>query len=98
MGSVAHNSSQERRPSIEPGTVEVEVIEFKKFDRGALRGWVDLIIQPIGLKFNGVAFFQKDGKEWLKLPQREFEVNSLPSLSSSIKPRMNEFRREGGEL
>ena len=67
----------ERKVNPRPATadLEIEVLNFKPFNRGALRGWVDLIIQPIGLKFNGVAFFQKDGKEWLKLPQREYELN-----------------------
>ena len=74
---------------------------------------MDLLIQPIGLKFNGVAFFQKDGKEWLKLPQREFEVSGERKFApiaefvdkaanecfqQAALAALNEFKRGGGAL
>ena len=48
-------------------------LTFKKLSRGALSGWVDVLLPEVGLKIFGIALFEKDGRRWLKLPQREYE-------------------------
>ena len=65
--------------------LEVEILCFKKFTRGALCGSVDVLLPQIGLKILSVGLFEKDGKRWLKLPQREFESGGERKFSSSIE-------------
>ncbi len=64
--------------------LEVEIISFKKFTRGALCGWVDVLLPQLGLKILSVGLFEKDGKRWLKLPQCEFESSSGERKFSSL--------------
>jgi hypothetical protein len=65
--------------------LEVEIFSFKKFTRGALCGWVDVLLPQIGLKILSVGLFQKDARRWLKLPQREYESGGERKFSSLIE-------------
>jgi len=42
-------------------------------------------LPQIGLKILSVGLFEKDGKRWLKLPQREFESGGERKFSSLIE-------------
>ncbi len=77
--------------------LEVEILGFKKFTRGALCGWIDVLLPQIGLKILSVGLFEKDGKRWLKLPQREYESGGerkfAPSIEFNSKEAHDRFQR-----
>lgn len=50
------------------------IINFKPLSNGALIGSFSLLLQS-GLQINDCKVFQKDGRHWLGLPQRMYELN-----------------------
>jgi hypothetical protein len=66
---LAGNSNSHNTPEL-----TIEILTFKKFIKGALCGWVDLTLPAIGLTLHSLGLFEKDGRRWLGLPQREYEA------------------------
>lgn len=54
----------------------IEVLEYRPMEgKGALKGYANIYIAKSGLEIFGCAIFEKDGKSWVKLPQKEFTDN-----------------------
>jgi hypothetical protein len=51
----------------------MDVINFKGIDKGCLKAKFDVVIPEWGLTIREVTLFEKDGKEWLGMPSRQYE-------------------------
>jgi hypothetical protein len=49
----------------------IELINFKPYQRGALKGFFDLHIDI--LTISGCSYFEKDGKRWFTFPNKPYE-------------------------
>lgn len=50
----------------------IECKFFKPLNKGCLLGYVDVFIPKFGLEINGLKLFQKNGKRWIAMPDREY--------------------------
>ena len=51
----------------------IEVLEYKPMEgKGALKGYANIYMAKNGLELYGCAIFEKDGKSWVGLPQKEY--------------------------
>jgi hypothetical protein len=84
--SQSQQSHTHSKPSVATGAeLEVQILAFKKLSRGALSGWLDVLLPGIGLKISGIALFEKDGRRWLKLPQREYESGGERKFAALVE-------------
>jgi hypothetical protein len=49
----------------------IRATSLKRIDKGAVKATVDIEIRYWRLAFWGCLWFEKDGREWTSLPQRE---------------------------
>ena len=50
--------------------LSIEVVGFKRFERGTLVGFADVVIRELRLKVHEVAVHQKNGSRWASMPSR----------------------------
>ena len=64
----------------------IELINFKPYPRGALKGFFDLHIDI--LTISGCSYFEKDGKRWFTFPNKPYEdMRQIDALNG--KPEKN---------
>lgn len=49
----------------------MKILTFKKFEKNTLRGFLQ-VETPSGMVIKNITWHQKNGKEWLGLPAREY--------------------------
>lgn len=52
----------------------IECTKFTSFKKNLLLGFADLFVEKWGVEIRGCKLFQKEGKRWLTLPDREFKT------------------------
>jgi DNA phosphorothioation-dependent restriction protein DptG len=50
--------------------LSIEVVGFKKFQKGTLRGFCDIVIRELRLKVHEVALHQKNEARWAAMPSK----------------------------
>jgi hypothetical protein len=50
--------------------LSIEVTAFKRFDRGTLRGFCDVVIRELRLKVHEVAVHEKGDSRWAAMPSK----------------------------
>lgn len=50
----------------------IEIISFKKIDKGYLVGSVSVKLKTIGLIINKISVFSKNGSRWINFPQESY--------------------------
>lgn len=70
--------------------ITVEVVKFRPIDKGALQGFFDLVINPMGMKVMDCTYFVKGDNKWFNFPRKEVkkkdgEVDFWPIISFSTK-------------
>ena len=66
-------------------------------NKGALLGFANLFVKKMGLEINGCSLFQKDGRRWITMPQREFVVDGEKKYFPVIRFREKDHMEIFGE-
>lgn len=53
-------------------TSQIECLEFRSHESGALKGFANFRVEKMGLEIFGCGVFMKEGRRWLSMPSREF--------------------------
>lgn len=53
----------------------IKCTHFKSFEKGCLQGFATLEIDKWGAEIKGCTLNMKDGKRWVSLPRKEYEVD-----------------------
>ncbi len=72
----------------------MKIINFKGVEKGSLRGFFDVVIEEWGMTI-ACSYFEKDGKKWVNLPNREYEKDGAKKYQSLVKfdeVRMKKFQ------
>jgi len=72
----------------------MKIINFKSMEKGTLRGFFDVVIEEWGMTI-ACSYFDKDGKEWVNLPNREYDKDGVKKYQSLVKfdeARMKKFQ------
>ena len=51
----------------------VEILNFKKFEKGSLQGFFTVRLPKISLEIRGCSLHSKDGKHWVNLPSKPYK-------------------------
>jgi len=72
----------------------IEILNYKKLEKGSLLGFVDFYVPKMGLEIFGSSIHQKDGRRWLNLPSKEYKDKdtSETKWSSVIRFREREHQ------
>ena len=54
----------------------IECLKYKAVNKGSLLGFADFFVPKMGLEVYGCQLFQKDGRRWIQLPQKEYTDNA----------------------
>jgi hypothetical protein len=76
---------------------QVEIGQYRPMDKGALRGFFSIIVHPSGQKILDCTYFEKDGKAWFNLPQKEKKgtggkAEYIPIISYMNKEYFEKFK------
>lgn len=72
----------------------IECIRFTPSEHGALIGFADFYLPATGLEIYGCKFFQKEGRSWIKLPDKETdEKKYIPMARFREKKRDEQFQK-----
>jgi len=52
----------------------MKVLKYKEFNKGSLLGFLNLNIPKWGITINEIGVFQSNGRRWVSLPSRMYEV------------------------
>jgi len=52
--------------------MNLELIKYKAYKSGSLEGFADFRLTDVCLEIYGAMLFEKDGKRWILLPQKEY--------------------------
>ena len=55
------------------GKMTIECTNFRAYENKSLRGWANLFIPKMGIEIFGCAVYEKDGKRWVNMPQRQWK-------------------------
>jgi hypothetical protein len=91
----------------------IECTKFKEYENGFLKGFADFYIDKWGVEINGCPVFEKDGREWINLPAKEylneagekkfasfmrFRDDELKKVfNENMLIALNKFKESGGE-
>ena len=91
----------------------IECTKFKEYENGFLKGFADFYIDKWGVEINGCPVFEKDGREWINLPAKEYQNEAgEKKFASFMRFRddelkkvfnenmliaLNKFKESGGE-
>ena len=62
----------------------IEVERFKPYEKNTLRGFVDLKMTNIGLTLFECSFHEKNGKNWIGYPARQYDTDDGKKWSPVI--------------
>lgn len=66
--------------------MKVEILNYKVFNKGALKAMFTLHILPLGIKVLNCKHFKSDKGSWFKFPDREIETGKfIPYVCFSDK-------------
>lgn len=65
----------------------IEVLKFRSHTKGALLGFADIFIDKTGMEIYGCTMYQKDGRRWVNLPQKEYEENGEKKYAPVVRFR-----------
>lgn len=79
------------------GNGEIEVVNFKAMDKGALKGSFALVEYPEGRKTLDCMYFEKGSQSWFSFPSRKISRegqtdNYIPYVSYSNKTYLEELK------
>jgi hypothetical protein len=69
------------------GKLDIDVIEFKPFCSGTLRGWVDIRIRQMRMVIRAIAIHEKDGRRWAQAPSKPMIKGDTVLKGTDGKPR-----------
>lgn len=86
----------------------VQIKNFKKLEKDALRGSFDLFFQKGGFTIRDCTFFHKNGRSWISMPSRRyekdgqvkyhyfvhFEKEKMDQLQEYLIPKLKELGNE----
>ncbi len=78
----------------------MKIINFKSVEKGTLRGFFDVVIEEWGMTV-ACSYFDKDGKKWVNLPNREYDKDGVKKYQALVKfdePRMRKFQEKVLEM
>jgi hypothetical protein len=64
--------------------MDVRCESFRSDEHGGLRGFCDLVIQPLGVRLFSCKLFVSGGREWIELPSRQYESNGKSKWARTI--------------
>ncbi|MFC1580021.1 hypothetical protein ACFL4N_03825 [Thermodesulfobacteriota bacterium] len=74
----------------------VEVIDFRKWKKNTLQGFLTLRMEPSGLEIRDVCLHEKAGKRWLSMPAKQYlkegESTWVPYLKFADRERRDLFQ------
>lgn len=53
-------------------STKIEITKLRHYDKGYLNGFVDILIQPLGIAIHNITWFSKDGRDWVNLPSEKY--------------------------
>lgn len=56
--------------------MSIEVIKYKPYVKGSMRGFFDIYVDKLGLEIYGCSLFGKGNQHWVNLPSREWKDES----------------------
>lgn len=63
----------------------MKITKLRPCNKGALRAFFNLEIEKMGIEIRDMALYQKDGRFWVNLPSREFEVDGEKKWAPLIR-------------
>lgn len=64
----------------------MQILEFRREERGHLKGSLDVQVPEWGgLIIENISFFQKDNRKWINLPARKVEKDGKPHWQPLIR-------------
>jgi len=71
----------------------IEVLEFKKMEKGSLKGFAKILIPQWGLIIDGITLWENERGSWINMPSREYENDAkekkYAKLVSFSTPELN---------
>jgi hypothetical protein len=68
----------------------IEIINYKKYEKGSLLGFVDFYIPKMGIEVYGSSIHHKNGGKWLNLPSKEYKDKETQETKWSSVVRFRE--------
>jgi len=62
----------------------IKCTQFKEINKGALYGFATIFVEKWGIHISNCKIFRKNGKNWMKFPDREYEVKGEKKYSPYI--------------
>ena len=76
----------------------IECTRFVTLQKGSLQGFADLYVPKWGIEIKGCSLFMKNGKRWVSMPSREYEVDGekkyAPIVAFRNKAHMDAFSEQ----
>jgi len=79
--------------------MSIEILDYKEVQgKGALKGFANLFLSKSGLELFGCGIFEKDGKSWVSMPQKEYtdkegQKKYLPQVKFRERNHQDAFSR-----
>lgn len=75
----------------------IEIVNFKKYEKNSLRGFLTVRLDQIGLEIRDIALHQRNGSRWLQLPAKPYKKPDGSQgwnyiVSFYEKPRFQQFQ------
>lgn len=70
--------------------MSIEVMKFKPYVKGPMRGFFDIYVEKQGLEIFGCSLFSKGAQKWVNLPSREWKDESGETKYLSVVRFRNE--------
>lgn len=67
--------------------MSVEIIAYREVNKGSVVGSVDVFLPRNGMEVYNLTYFNKDGKEWISMPSKEYEKDGQKKYFQFVRFR-----------
>ena len=68
----------------------IEILNFKPYEKGSLKGFLDYYDSETGYEIFGCTVHSKDNKQWLNLPSKEYKDKNTGETKYSYSLRIRD--------
>lgn len=67
--------------------MSVVIINYREVNKGVVVGSVDVYLPKSGIEIFNLTHFNKEGKEWISMPSKEYEKDGVKKYFSHVRFR-----------
>lgn len=75
--------------------MKIEILDFRPFSKNTLKGFLTVSLPDAGLVLKECTWHEKDGKEWIGFPARQFKGQDGETKWNNLIDFAKGFDRDG---